>query len=282
MHQVTYTGADGCPLFAFSTHPPSVTARKALPTLILMHGGGPDHRSLVPLARHLSDEAYVVLPDVRGYGRSVCPDPSKHTWARYAEDVVFLLDHLGVDRAVIGGAGLGTTVSLRTAIAYPERVAALVLISVEDIEDDARKQEEIAFMDAFADRMRTRGVEAAWAPILSDLSPIIGSMVREAMGDADRASLAAAAAIGRDRAFRGVDELLGVEVPTVIFAGSDWRHPATLAKILADRLPNARLGTASMSDDLETTDDFARAFAPEIAGFLRDLRPVGASERSLR
>lgn len=271
MHQVTYAAADGCPLFAFSTHPPKDAGTKTLPTLILMHGGGPDHRSLVPLARRLSEDAVVVLPDVRGYGRSVCPDPSRHTWAQYARDVISLLDHLGLQQGIIGGAGLGTTISLRTAVAHRERVAGLVLISVEDIEDDARKQEEIAFMDAFADRMRTQGVEAAWRPILGDLSPIIGTMVREAMGDANPASLAAAAAIGRDRAFRDVDELLGIDAPTVIFAGSDWRHPATLATILADRLPHASLGTASMSNDLKTTDDFARAFAPEIASFLRAL-----------
>lgn len=272
MHQVTYAAADGCPLFAFSTHPPNDASMSTLPTLILMHGGGPDHRSLAPLARRLSEDALVVLPDVRGYGRSVCVDPSRHTWAQYAGDVVSLLDHLGRDRAFIGGAGLGTTICLRTAVAHRDRVAGLVLISVEDIEDDARKEEEIAFMDAFADRMRNEGVEAAWAPIFGNLSPIIGTMVRESMHDADPASLAAAAAIGRDRAFRSVDELLGIDVPTIIFPGSDWRHPATLAKLLAERLPKASLGSASMSGDVQTTEDFARAFAPEIASFLGALR----------
>ena len=46
---------------------------------------------------------------------------------------------------------------------------------------------------------------------------------------------------------------------------------AALARALAARLPRARLGVASMSDELKTTDDFGRAFAPEIAAFLRDL-----------
>jgi len=59
-----------------------------------MHGGGPDHRSLVPLAERLSGEAPVVLPDVRGYGRSVCTDPARHTWAQYSDDMIALLDFL--------------------------------------------------------------------------------------------------------------------------------------------------------------------------------------------
>jgi len=240
--------------------------------LIFMHGGGPDHRSLVPLAGLLSEAAVVVLPDVRGYGRSVCTDPTRHTWAQYAADVISLLDHLGARQAVVGGAGIGSTIALRAAIAYPSRVSGLVLISVEDIEDDAAKAAEIAFMDAFAERMRDHGVEAAWAPILGNLSPIIGTMVREAMATSSPPSLAAAAAIGRDRAFRSVDELLGITVPTLIFPGGDWRHPAALARMLAERLPRARLGKPSMSDDLKTTGDFARAFAPEMAAFLSELQ----------
>lgn len=271
MIQLSYKAADGCRLFAFATDTPPA-APEDKPVLVLMHGGGPDHRSLVPLATRLAGEALVVLPDVRGYGRSVCPDPARHTWAQYSDDVAALLDHLEAHQAVVGGAGIGATISLRTALAHPGRVSGLVLISLEDIEDDAAKEAEIAFMEAFAERVRTQGVEAAWAPILGSLSPIIGTMVREAMPDADPASLAAAAAIGRDRAFRSVDELLGVSVPTLLFAGMDWRHPAALTKALAERLPRGRSGKASMSDPMQTTDDFAQAFAPEIIEFLRGLR----------
>lgn len=270
MHRIAYAGTDGCPLVAFASHAAGERPSD-LPVVVLMHGGGPDHRSLVPLSERLATEAVVVLPDVRGYGASICRDPSQHTWARYTQDVVALLDHLRVDRAIIGGAGLGTTISLRTAIAHPERVAGLVLISVEDIEDDGAKAAEVAFMDAFAERARTAGIEAAWAPILPDLSPIIGTMVLQALNEMDVASIAAAAHIGRDRAFKGPEELYGLAMPVLLFAGGDWRHPAALARNLAERLPAARLGTATMSNALRTTTDFADAFAPEIISFLREL-----------
>jgi 3-oxoadipate enol-lactonase len=271
MFELDYLGADGCPLFAWSTAPLDRLGGKQRPVLVMMHGGGPDHRSLIPLAKLLSDEALVILPDIRGYGRSRCSDSKQHTWQHYADDLVALLDHVHVQDAVIGGAGLGTTISLRTAAAYPERVAGLVLISVEDIEDDEAKAAEIAFMDAFAARVRTGGVEAGWQPILPNLSPIVGTMVREAMADADPASVAAAAAIGHDRAFRSVEDLLVVDAPTLLFAGADWRHPAALARKLARLLPRGRLGEASMSDELRTTEDFAHAFAPEIGAFIREV-----------
>lgn len=269
MTEVSYRGSDGSPLFAAVIKAEGQRVpRGEGPVLVLLHGGGPDHHSLVPLARLLCDSHTVVLPDVRGYGRSVCTDELRHTWAQYAEDVIALLDHLGVRRAVVGGAGVGTTITLRAAVAHPDRVCALVLISVEDIEDDEKKEAEIAFMDAFAARVRADGIEAAWEPILSTLPPIIGAMVRDAIPHSDPASVAAAAAIGRDRSFRTVEELAVITAPTLIIPGIDWRHPRELAEKLAGTLPRGHLAPVKLSADLHTLDDFAQAFAPTIRQFL--------------
>jgi pimeloyl-ACP methyl ester carboxylesterase len=134
------------------------------------------------------------------------------------------LDHLGVRAAVIGGAGLGSTIALRAALAYPARIRALVVISVEDIEDDDAKQAEIAFMDAFAARVRAHGIAAAWQPILEDLPPVVG-VVRDAIPRSNPASIAAAANIGHDRSFRNVEELAAIDAPTLVIPGVDWRHP---------------------------------------------------------
>lgn len=267
MAKIVYKGSDGCRLYATIVGQKLVDARDSA-VIVLMHGGGPDHYSLMPLGKRLSDQYTVVLPDIRGYGRSVCRDPLRHTWRQYADDVVSLLFRLGINRAVIGGAGIGTTIALRTALAYPERVRALTLISVEDIEDDEAKQAEIEFMNAFAKRVRTKGIEAAWAPILDDLAPIIGTMVRDAIPRSDPASIAAAAHIGGDRSFRSVNELAGIKVPTLIIPGMDARHPVMLAETLARMLPRGRLAAVTLSDDVRTTDDFAQAFAPVLREFL--------------
>lgn len=258
---LSFNGSDEWPLHA------EVLGEEG-PVVILLHGGGPDHQMFIPLARRLEDFCTVVLPDIRGYGRSVCTDPARHTWAQYAEDVIALLDHLGLQRAIIGGAGLGTTITLRAAVAYPERIQAAILISVEDIEDDEKKMAEIAFMDAFAERVRTEGIEAAWAPILPHLAPIIGTLVREAIPRSDPASIAAAAAIGRDRSFRSVEELAVITAPTLIIPGMDERHPRAVAETLARILSSARLAELSLSEDLKDAEDFGRVFAPAIRDFI--------------
>jgi 3-oxoadipate enol-lactonase len=82
MNQFTYSGGDGSPLYATAVGHAGVMARGISgPVLVLLHGGGPDHHSLVPLAEQLADLCTVVLPDIRGYGRSNCTDPSRHTRA---------------------------------------------------------------------------------------------------------------------------------------------------------------------------------------------------------
>ncbi|ANW18760.1 alpha/beta fold hydrolase [Streptomyces clavuligerus] len=260
---VVFHGGDGCPLRArvSGTGPP----------VVLLHGGGPDHRSLLPLAARLSSAYTVVLPDVRGFGRSLCAHEERHTWSGYAADVVALLDRLGLERAVVGGTGLGGTVALRTAVEHPERVRAVVVVSVEDIEDDAAKEAERVFFERFAERVRAGGVAAGWAPVLPDLAPLIGHLVREAIPRADPASVAAFCAIGRDRAFREVSDLAVVGVPALIVPGTDVRHPTELAERVAAVLPRGRLAPVTLSHELLTAEDLGAAMGPVVAEFLAGL-----------
>jgi pimeloyl-ACP methyl ester carboxylesterase len=70
----------------------------------------------------------VVLLDLLGHGRSDKPrHAGAHRMDLYAQQVVRLLDELGVDQVVLGGVSLGTNVSLITAVQAPGRVRGLVL-----------------------------------------------------------------------------------------------------------------------------------------------------------
>lgn len=262
--ETSFRAGDGCALHA--------TVVGEGPALVLMHAGGPDGRSMLPLAGRLADRRTVVVPDLRGYGRSVCRDPARHTWDRYVRDAVGLLDHLGQADAVLAGAGLGSTIALRAAAAYPERVRGAVLIGVEDIEDDEAKAAEVRFLDAFAARVAAGGIEAGWEPILAAFPPLVGAMVRDAIPRSDPASIVAAAAIARDRSFRGVGELAAITVPTLVFPGTDPRHPTALAEQAVAALPHGRLADIAIDGELRTADDLAAAIAPAIRDFLDSLR----------
>lgn len=72
--------------------------------------------------------------DERGFGRT--ESEADFTYWDSAEDAVALLDHLGIDRAVFAGMSQGGFLSLRAALAHPDRVRALVLIDTQSGTED--------------------------------------------------------------------------------------------------------------------------------------------------
>jgi pimeloyl-ACP methyl ester carboxylesterase len=97
--------------------------------VVLLHGLLMDARLNRGLARALASRGYrVVLLDLLGHGASDKPvHAAEYRVDVYAEQVIGLLDHLRVERAVVGGLSLGANVSLLVAARHPERVQGLVL-----------------------------------------------------------------------------------------------------------------------------------------------------------
>jgi len=97
--------------------------------LVWLHGLLLDANLSRGLARRLAAQGNrVVLLDLLGHGRSDKPrHAGSHRMDLYAEQVLCLLDELGVDQAVLGGVSLGTNVSLLAAVRAPEKVRGLVL-----------------------------------------------------------------------------------------------------------------------------------------------------------
>ena len=97
--------------------------------LVWLHGLLLDANLSRGLARRLAAQGNrVVLLDLLGHGRSDKPrHAGAHRMDLYAEQVLCLLDELGVDQVVLGGVSLGTNVSLLTTVQAPERVRGLVL-----------------------------------------------------------------------------------------------------------------------------------------------------------
>jgi pimeloyl-ACP methyl ester carboxylesterase len=70
----------------------------------------------------------VICVDLLGHGRSDQPDDLRlYSMPLFAEQVLALLDHLGLERAVVGGTSLGANVALELAVRRPERVEGLFI-----------------------------------------------------------------------------------------------------------------------------------------------------------
>jgi 3-oxoadipate enol-lactonase len=106
-----------------------------LPPLVWTHGltnsmAHEDETGLFDWSAVIAAGRRVVRYDVRGHGRSgFTPAPAAYRWEELAADLVALLDRLGIERAVLGGASLGSAVSLHAAPAEQlrDRNAGLVL-----------------------------------------------------------------------------------------------------------------------------------------------------------
>jgi 3-oxoadipate enol-lactonase len=102
--------------------------------VILAHGFLMDHEMFAPQLAALVPEFRIITWDERGFGLTEW-DGKPFTYWDSASDCLGLLDHLGIDRAVVGGMSQGGFLSLRAALTAPERVRALVLLDTSaDVE----------------------------------------------------------------------------------------------------------------------------------------------------
>ena len=91
--------------------------------VVLLHAGIADRRMWRGQTAALAARHRVLNLDLRGYGESELPDAA----FAHHDDVVRLLDNLGLDRAALVGCSFGGRVAIDTALAHPDRVSALAL-----------------------------------------------------------------------------------------------------------------------------------------------------------
>src|SRR5579859_7725660 len=113
--------------------------------LVLSHGFLMDSDMFDAQVRMLRNRHRVITWDQRGHGRTVSTE-APYTYWDSAEDLAGLLDHLHVNRAVIGGMSQGGFVSLRFALAHPQRTAGLVLIDTQSGVEDPDKAQQYDLM----------------------------------------------------------------------------------------------------------------------------------------
>jgi pimeloyl-ACP methyl ester carboxylesterase len=105
---------------------------RANPTLVLVQGLMLDGRFWFELPEQLANDPkqpwHVLVPDNRGAGDSAMPS-RPWTMADMADDVVAVLDAVGVREAVIVGISMGGMITQQVALRHPERVRGLVLMA---------------------------------------------------------------------------------------------------------------------------------------------------------
>ena len=98
------------------------------PTFVFAPGLTSNSRNIAGVAAAMEGATTVVALDLRGRGNSSKPGIGSYGMQTHAEDVLAVMDVLGIEEAVVGGHSMGAYVATALAVAAPERCLGLVLI----------------------------------------------------------------------------------------------------------------------------------------------------------
>lgn len=208
------------------------------PALVLGHGYFLDSTIFAAQAAALSPRWRIITWDARGHGATPDTADAPYTYWDQARDVLGLLNHLGIEKAVVGGVSQGGFTGLRVALLAPRRVTGLVLW---DTEATACHPEDKIGYRAMFDALAERGPIDDLTAALS--TQLLGeSDQREAWCECWRNSVlplgpAADCLLERD----DVSDRLGeIDCPVLLMWGEhDVSLPHDRMALLCDRLPGA-------------------------------------------
>jgi YbgC/YbaW family acyl-CoA thioester hydrolase len=245
------------------------------PAMLLLHGY-PLDRTLWRHQLGAFEGWRILAPDLRGFGSSDAPDLG-YSMATYADDLIALLDAIGVDDVVLCGLSMGGYVTFELLRQHRPRVRGLVLVDTRAGADSAegRKGRETAMAD-----LRDGGspliAEQMLPRLLGPKAPdALREDVRRMMASAPAAGVLGALAAMRDRA--DSSELLPTlaGLPTLVMVGAEDRlTPPRDAEAMAKAIPGGRLALipdAGHLPPLEQPEVFnrhLRAFLDRLAGSL--------------
>ncbi len=97
------------------------------PVMICLHGMYGRAETWSDFISHYADKYRVIAPDLRGHGRSSKPD-GYYTFDEMGEDVVELMNRLGIKQAILAGHSMGGGIAGYIASRYPDKVQAAAIL----------------------------------------------------------------------------------------------------------------------------------------------------------
>jgi 3-oxoadipate enol-lactonase len=214
------------------------------PVVVLSNSLGATRAMWDPQVPALAERFRVITYDTRGHGSSPAP-AGPYSVDDLVDDVVALLDRLGVHRAHFAGLSLGGMTGIRLASREPARVQSLVVLC------SSAKPEPQGFLDRAA-AVRSGGT-APLAPTVASrwLTPgyaaehpdLVARLEAMIAGADDEGYAACCEAVGR---LDLREDLARVTAPTLVVSGTeDPALPPEHQQVIADGIPGAELLTLS-------------------------------------
>jgi 3-oxoadipate enol-lactonase len=230
------------------------------PALVFLHGGLASHQAVLPMVQPLSDRYRVITPDLRGSGRSWSSESL--TFDRLADDVLRLLDHLGVEKAVIGGISTGSGTAVRFVLRHPGRARGLIVVSPVyaggEVGYTSRQTAAFAAMDSVASRASIEGIEVLRPLYYAHLPDGTRQRAWQIASEFDAASVVATSRfiVSGAQPFGSSHELRSIRVPTLLVRGDDEQHPPEISDVYAASITECTVLSATTVDTDRAIRDF--------------------------
>ncbi len=232
-----------------------------------------------PLAEELAERGYrVMCLDLLGHGDSARPPEMwNYGMSIFGRQTIALLDHAGVDKAVIGGTSLGANTTLEATAGAPDRVKGMLIEM--PVLDNALLGCALAFTPLLVGLTFgapvARAIGAA-ARVVPRGNWMLGDMLLDWVSQDPKPSASVLQGLFYGRVAPPREERAKMTHKTLVIGHyRDPIHPFSDSDMLVRELPNARLVQASSMLELRLTPE---RLTGEIVGFVEDcFAPAKAS-----
>jgi 3-oxoadipate enol-lactonase len=194
-----------------------------------------------PVIEHFATRHRVIVPDLRGHGRSRGLPPP-YTAAQLASDLARLLDHLGIDSTAVLGYSQGGAIAQQFALDYPGRCERLVLACTYAFNMATFREQleghlgtlliQVLGMRRLAKFVVSQGTRQLDKEGADWLIRLMADQDRNLMVAAWRATMA----------FDSRRRLAEIACPTLVVAAEhDTLKPVACSRTMAERIPGAHL-----------------------------------------
>lgn len=135
--------------------------------VFLLHGLALDHSIWLEMADTFADQAQFIIPDLRGHGCTPLGN-ANGTLEQFADDVLKLADHLGLEKFILAGHSMGGYIALALAEMHPERLAGLAMVTSNARADSPEKRENRLLE---AERALTEGLQSIGNTLIQRMMP---------------------------------------------------------------------------------------------------------------
>lgn len=213
--------------------------------VVFLHAGVCDHRMWLSQFEALDENIHAIAYDRRGFGKT----QSENVEFSELDDLSIVLDHFGIRAAVLVGCSMGGALAIDYALAYPDRVAGLVLVgSALTGAPDFELPEEMSPVLQAADVAREMGdpdmlnsVQAHhWLDGPLQQSGRVGGEIRQLFYDMNMIALRAPELEKEIVPPPAYDKLSSITLPALLICGNfDSPDILEIHQVLEDELPNA-------------------------------------------